>query len=87
MDFRTFWLSISASERAGFASRAGSTVGHLNNIAYGYRTAAPDLCVKFERATAGAVTRRDLRPSDWGDIWPELIDDSHPWRVPSESAK
>jgi DNA-binding transcriptional regulator YdaS (Cro superfamily) len=35
--------------------------------------------VQIERATAGAVTRRDLRPDDWGDIWPELIDDEHPW--------
>lgn len=29
-------------------------------------------CVAIERATAGAVTRRDLRPNDWHLIWPEL---------------
>lgn len=29
-------------------------------------------CVAIERATGGAVTRRDLRPDDWQDIWPEL---------------
>lgn len=28
-------------------------------------------CMAIEAATAGAVTRRDLRP-DWKDIWPEL---------------
>ena len=33
----------------------------------------------IERATGGAVTRRDLWPDAWGDIWPELIDDAHPW--------
>ncbi len=26
----------------------------------------------IERATNGAVTRRDLRPDDWHEIWPEL---------------
>ena len=29
-------------------------------------------CVPIERATLGAVTRKDLRPDDWADIWPEL---------------
>lgn len=29
-------------------------------------------CLAIERATNGAVTRRDLRPDDWHLIWPEL---------------
>lgn len=28
-------------------------------------------CLPIERATAGAVTRKDLRPEDWAEIWPE----------------
>jgi hypothetical protein len=35
--------------------------------------------VPIEQATAGQVTRRDLRPADWGAIWPELISTLHPW--------
>ena len=35
-------------------------------------------CVALERATSGAVTRRDLRPDDWWRIWPELITPAHP---------
>ena len=31
-------------------------------------------CAAIERATSGAVTRRDLRPDDWARIWPELAD-------------
>lgn len=31
----------------------------------------------IERATFGAVTRRDLRPDDWADIWPELKEADH----------
>lgn len=40
------------------------------------RGTTPDAahCVAIERATSGAVTRRDLRPDDWQDIWPELAD-------------
>lgn len=30
------------------------------------------LCVGIERATAGAVTRADLRPEDYWLIWPDL---------------
>lgn len=29
-------------------------------------------CVQIEELTQGAVTRRDLRPDDWAEIWPEL---------------
>jgi DNA-binding transcriptional regulator YdaS (Cro superfamily) len=31
-------------------------------------------CVAIERATAGKVSRRDLRPVDWVEYWPELAD-------------
>lgn len=31
-----------------------------------------DRCTQIELATAGAVTRKDLRPDDWEKIWPEL---------------
>jgi len=33
-------------------------------------------CVSIERATDGAVTRKDLRPEDWHEIWPELASDT-----------
>lgn len=35
-------------------------------------------CAAIEKATAGAVTRRDLRPDDWHRIWPELVTAQHP---------
>ncbi len=43
----------------------------------GMRPVPPIAAVRIERRLA--VSRRDLRPADWGDIWPELIDDAHPW--------
>lgn len=33
-----------------------------------------EYCTAIERATCGQVTRRDLRPDDWQDIWPELAE-------------
>lgn len=38
----------------------------------GTRRVPPDACPAIERATGGQVTRKDLRPHDWRDIWPEL---------------
>ena len=29
-------------------------------------------CVAVEAATGGRVTRKDLRPRDWREFWPEL---------------
>jgi len=33
---------------------------------------SPIYAAAIERATNGQVTRRDLRPHDWRNIWPEL---------------
>ncbi len=40
----------------------------------GRRSVPIQRCVAIERATNGAVTRRDLRPDDWHLIWPELAE-------------
>lgn len=29
-------------------------------------------CVRIEQLTQGAVSRKELRPDDWLEIWPEL---------------
>lgn len=31
-------------------------------------------CLAIERMTDGAVTRQDLRPDDWREIWPDIAD-------------
>lgn len=42
------------------------------NGANSSRPVPPKQCVRIEVLTAGRVSRRDLRPDDWQDIWPEL---------------
>ena len=64
--------------REAFAVTCGTTAGHMRNVSYGLRQPSPELCVAIERATNGAVTRRDLRPTDWPRIWPELVTPEHP---------
>ncbi len=36
------------------------------------RPVPPRRCIDIEIATAGQVTRRELRKSDWHKFWPEL---------------
>lgn len=38
-------------------------------------------CVQIEHMTNGAITRRDLRPYDWKEIWPELDDETEKARA------
>ena len=38
----------------------------------GKRRLEPIRCVQIEQFTDGAVTRQELRPDDWWELWPEL---------------
>lgn len=38
---------------------------------YSGRRPDPKNCIGIERATNCAVTRKDLRPDDWQQIWPD----------------
>lgn len=58
--------------QAAFAARVGSTIGHIRNVAYGYKPCATDLAVAIEADTKGAVQRRFLRPHDYWRHWPDL---------------
>lgn len=41
------------------------------------RRVPPKQCVRIEALTEGRVTRRQLRPDDWADFWPELANSKH----------
>lgn len=57
------------SELARRISVSASYVWQMKN---GKRPVHAAIAVAIERATGGQVTRKDLRPHDWQDIWPEL---------------
>ena len=70
----TFINRLSEPQRAAFCALCGTTVGYLRKAISVGHLLNPALCVAIERTTGGAVTRRDLRPADWRDIWPELAE-------------
>lgn len=70
-------------QRAGISSDA-----QIRQWQHGYanRRPGPAHCLAIERATNGAVTRRDLRPDDCHLIWPDLADDAKEPAKAGESA-
>jgi DNA-binding transcriptional regulator YdaS (Cro superfamily) len=75
------------AERADFALAVGTTVGHLNNVAYGMRTASAALARAISDRTARDVAEWELRPDDWHLIWPELASVSGAPPVPGSCAE
>lgn len=69
MDLKTY---LKTHKQVDLARAVGVTTGAVHQWANGMIAIAIERCVPIERATSGLVTRRDLRPDDWADIWPEL---------------
>ena len=63
------WLKTASDEAVELT---GTTRGYLRQIAYGNKHCSPEIASGIERATVAQVTRKDLRPTDWNLIWPEL---------------
>lgn len=61
-------------ERKRVCAECQTSIGYLRKAASVGQLLGASLCVRIERVTGGAVTRRDLRPDDWHQIWPELVD-------------
>lgn len=57
-----------------FAKKIQSTATEVSTWCSLKRPVPVARCVKIEQATNGEVTRKDLRPDDWFDIWPELAE-------------
>lgn len=75
-----------AVEIAGGVSALADSIGFSQSGVSNWRARGSvpvEHCAAIEQATAGAVTRRDLRPNDWWRIWPELVTAEHP--IPAEA--
>lgn len=71
MDISTY-LTNTGRAQSEFARAIGVPSALLYQWLNGLRPVAAKHCVKIERETAGQVTRKELRPKDWQDYWPEL---------------
>lgn len=70
--------------RIALAKSLGVSPSYVSQLIAGARPLPVERCPAIERATGGAVTRRDLRPDDWWAIWPELVTAEHP--VPASAS-
>lgn len=77
--------TVLGSQKA-LADVLGVTPATVNQWIYGHRPVPIERCPAIERATEGAVTRRDLRPDDWWLIWPELVTKEFPAPIANKEA-
>lgn len=75
MDLRTYLAGKPRGTATELANQISVSISFLSQIASGHVSVAPARAISIERATGGAVTRRDLRPDDYTDIWPEWAAD------------
>jgi len=65
-----------AIEIVGGVGRLATALGVGQSVVSNWRARGTLLeakhCVAIERLTQGAVTRQQMRPADWWEIWPEL---------------
>lgn len=62
MKLKSFLEQLSPEQRAALATACDTTLGHLKNIAYGYKPCSVVLAVALERETGGALLSEELAP-------------------------
>jgi len=69
---KTYLNSLTPDEQDAFAIKCGTSIGYMRKAITKNTKLGPILSVKIEQNSNGVVTRKDLHPDDWGQIWPEL---------------
>ncbi|MFC4340965.1 transcriptional regulator [Cupriavidus numazuensis] len=73
MDLKTY-LSQERGRCLQLAKAIGAHQPDVSRWASGVRPVPKHFGLAIERATGGAVTRKDLFPTDWHVFWPELAE-------------
>lgn len=66
------WVNGQRGRSLAIAQAVGVTPPVVSDWVTGKKGIPMERCTAIERATGGAVTRKDLRPDDWQVHWPEL---------------
>jgi len=74
MNLKSYLSSLERGASSRIASSLGISISYLSQMASGKSPISAARCVAIEQATHGAVTRRDIRPDDYWQIWPEIDD-------------
>ena len=74
MNLKDFVNELSAKEQQAFADSVGLKLAYLKRRMYPKDGLffSPKICVLIEQNSNHKVTRQELRPDDWEEIWPEL---------------
>lgn len=67
------YLKAEKGRMARLCEAIGAHAPDVSRWASGDRPVPIRHCVAIEQVTNGEVTRRDLRPLDWAEIWPDLV--------------
>jgi hypothetical protein len=62
MNMLTYLKKMTRTERAEFAERCGTSLGHLQNVAYGYKPCKPELAMAIEEESNHAVCVESVAP-------------------------
>lgn len=68
-----YFNSLQPAERESFLDHIGISENYLRAACSRMVRFSPELCVAIEVASAGNVSRKDLR-ENWHLIWPELVE-------------
>jgi DNA-binding transcriptional regulator YdaS (Cro superfamily) len=84
------YLSSHRGRAVELACGLGLSTSFIWQIAKGKRPAPAERCAEIERLSGGEVSRQELRPDDWAQIWPELVgrplrDDTQPAQPDAQS--
>lgn len=71
MNLSTYFIDT-RTKKTAFARAIKVSPSLLHQWLRGIRPIAIQHGAAIERASGGAVTRKDLFPNTWADIWPEL---------------
>ena len=62
MKLKEYWDQIPAKKKKEFAQACNCTVGHMRNVANGYKRVSTTLAYRIDKVTNSVVSKETLRP-------------------------
>lgn len=71
-ELRSYLNALSIMMQREFARNCGTSVEYLRKAISKKQKLGAALSVRIETQSGSKVSRKDLHPDDWYEIWPEL---------------